>query len=37
LYERFFQGDSQRNAIILNNVTDTTPMTEMVQEFLEQG
>jgi len=37
LYERFFQGDAQRNAIILNNVTDTTPMTEMVQEFLEQG
>ena len=37
LYERFFQGDSQRNAIILNNVTDTTPMTDMVQEFLEQG
>ena len=37
VYERFFQGDSQRNAIILNNVTDTTPMTEMVQEFLEQG
>ena len=37
LYERFFQGDSQRNAIILNNVTDTTPMTEMVQEFLEQS
>lgn len=37
LYERFFQGDAQRNAIILNNLTDTTPMTEMVQEFLEQA
>ncbi len=37
LYERFFQGDAQRNAIILNNFTDTTPMTEMVQQFLEQG
>ena len=37
LYERFFQGDAQRNAIILNNLTDTTPMTEMVEEFLEQG
>ena len=37
LYERFFQGDAQRNAIVLNSFTDTTPMTEMVQQFLEQG
>ena len=37
LYERFFQGDSQRNAVILYNRTDKEPMTEMVREFLEQG
>lgn len=37
LYERFFQGDAQRNAIILNEFCDKEPMTEMVREFLEQG
>ena len=34
LYERFFQGDAQRNAVILNDVCDKEPMTEMVREFL---
>ena len=37
LYERFFQGDAQRNAHILNELTDKGPMTEMVREFLESG
>ncbi|MCH8110213.1 MAG: 4-hydroxyphenylacetate 3-monooxygenase, oxygenase component [Chloroflexi bacterium] len=36
LYERFFQGDIQRNAIILNELCDKEPMTEMVREFLER-
>ena len=36
LYERFFQGDSLRNAHILNDLTDKGPMTEMVREFLER-
>ena len=34
LYERFFQGDAQRNAVILNDVCDMEPMTEMVRDFL---
>ena len=36
LYERFFQGDAQRNALILNGLTDKEPMTEMVREFLQR-
>ena len=36
LYERFFQGDAQRNAHILNELCDKEPMTEMVREFLER-
>ena len=37
LYERFFQGDTQRNALILDGWCDKGPMTEMVQEFLERS
>ena len=37
LYERFFQGDSQRNALILDQLCDKGPMTEMVKEFLERS
>ena len=37
LYERFFQGDAQRNAHILNELCDKEPMTELVREFLERG
>ena len=36
LYERFFQGDAQRNALILYQRYDKEPATKMVQEFLEQ-
>ena len=36
LYERFFQADSLRNAIILYNMSDREPMTGWVQEFLER-
>ena len=36
LYERWFGGDSFRNAIILSNLYDREPMTRWVQEFLEQ-
>ena len=36
LYERWFGGDSFRNAIILANLYDREPMTHWVQEFLEQ-
>jgi 4-hydroxyphenylacetate 3-monooxygenase len=36
LYERFFQGDTVRNAVILYNLYDREPMTNWVQEFLEQ-
>ena len=36
LYERFFQGDAQRNALILFQRYDKEPATEMVREFLEQ-
>lgn len=37
LYERFFQGDTYRNVVLLNNVYDKEPMTARVREFLEQG
>ena len=36
LYERFFQGDSVRNALVLNSLYDKEPMTSRVREFLEQ-
>ena len=36
LYERFFQGDTYRNVVLLNTVYDKAPMTAWVQEFLEQ-
>ncbi len=36
LYERWFGGDSFRNAIILSNLYDREPMTQWVREFLEQ-
>ncbi len=36
LYERFFQGDAQRNAFILNDIYDKEPMTNWVWEFLQQ-
>ena len=36
LYERFFQGDSFRNVVLLNDLYDKEPMTQWVREFLEQ-
>ena len=36
LYERFFQADSLRNAVILYNQFDREPVTEWVKEFLNQ-
>ena len=36
LYERYFQGDALRNQILLHNLYDKGPMTDWVQEFLEQ-
>ena len=36
LYERFFQADSVRNAIILYNMTDREPASDIVREFLAQ-
>lgn len=36
LYERFFQADAVRNAILLYNMTDREPMSEWVWEFLSQ-
>ena len=35
LYERFFQGDVQRNVVLLNTLYDKEPATEFVREFLE--
>jgi len=37
LYERFFQGDTYRTVVLLNNVYDKEPMTARVREFLGQG
>ena len=34
LYERFFQGDHLRNAVILNNLYETEPAVRWVEEFL---
>ena len=36
LYERFFQADSLRNAIMLYDMCDKEPMSDWVREFLEQ-
>jgi hypothetical protein len=36
LYERWFGGDSLRNAILLYGLYDKEPMTSWVKEFLEQ-
>jgi 4-hydroxyphenylacetate 3-monooxygenase len=36
LYERFFQGDIFRNAVVLNNLYDTEPLMERVRQFLLQ-
>ena len=36
LYERFFQADSVRNAVILYNMTDKEPANNVVREFLAQ-
>ena len=35
LYERFFQADSVRNAILLYNMADKRPHSEWVRDFLE--
>jgi 4-hydroxyphenylacetate 3-monooxygenase len=37
LYERWFGGDSFRNALILYDLYDRKPMADWVREFLEQG
>ncbi|MCI0859371.1 MAG: 4-hydroxyphenylacetate 3-monooxygenase, oxygenase component [Chloroflexi bacterium] len=36
LYERYFGGDSLRNAIILYGLYDKQPMTQWVREFVDQ-
>ena len=36
LYERYFQGDAVRNSHILHDLYDKEPMTDWVQEFLEE-
>jgi 4-hydroxyphenylacetate 3-monooxygenase len=36
LYERFFQADSVRNAVILYNMTDREPASNVVRDFLAQ-
>ena len=36
LYERFFQADSVRNAVILYNMKDRQPHADWVRQFLEQ-
>ena len=35
LYERFFQGDRNRNVVLLNSIYDKEPMTNWVRDFLE--
>jgi 4-hydroxyphenylacetate 3-monooxygenase len=37
LYERYFQGDSMRNASILYNSYDTEPLMEQVQQFMARS
>ncbi|MDA0263551.1 MAG: 4-hydroxyphenylacetate 3-monooxygenase, oxygenase component [Chloroflexi bacterium] len=36
LYERFFQGDRNRNVVLMNSRYDKEPMSRWVQEFLDQ-
>jgi len=36
LYERFFQADAVRNAMILHDMCDAEPMVQWVREFLKQ-
>jgi 4-hydroxyphenylacetate 3-monooxygenase len=36
LYERFFQGDSMRNATLLYNTYDVEPLMQQVRRFLAQ-
>jgi len=36
LYERFFQADAVRNAVLLYNMTDREPMSGWVRDFLNQ-
>jgi len=36
LYERFFQGDILRNAVVTTNIYDARPLMERVRKFLEQ-
>ena len=36
LYERFFQADAVRNAVLLYNMSDREPPTEWVRDFLMQ-
>ena len=36
LYERFFQGDRNRNVVLMNNRYDKEPMSQWVKEFLGQ-
>ena len=35
LYERFFQGDVNRNVVLLNSLYDKEPATAFVREFLD--
>ncbi len=37
LYERFFQGDHLRNAVILNNLYEVDPASQWVEEFLKSN
>ena len=36
LYERFFQGDVNRNVVLLNTLYDKDPATDFVREFLAE-
>ena len=36
LYERFFQGDILRNAVVTTNIYNAKPLMERVRKFLEQ-
>ncbi|HCP24666.1 MAG TPA: 4-hydroxyphenylacetate 3-monooxygenase, oxygenase component, partial [Dehalococcoidia bacterium] len=36
LYERFFQGDRNRNVVLMNTRYDKEPMSQWVQDFLER-
>ena len=37
LYERYFQGDWMRNAILLSNTFDAEPLMEQVRDFLNDS